>query len=80
MYNSFKKIFSIFTPKFDYLIDGLYANDYTNSTDREKIAKAYKQKFLEPSENPLTHPWKYDPLNPPCGWAYDPYYELWIKM
>jgi hypothetical protein len=62
----------------DYLTDGWYATDYTNHDTRQKIAAAYKQKFQIPKEDPTTHPWKYDPLNPPGGWKYDPYYELWI--
>jgi hypothetical protein len=74
-----KKIAEAFTPQLDYLTDGLYATDYTNHVTRQKIATAYKQKFQIPIEDPTTHPWKYDPLNPPDGWKYDPYYELWIK-
>jgi hypothetical protein len=74
------KICWLLTPEFDYLSDGLYATDYRNHNDRQKIADAYKQRWQEPFKNPQTHPWKYDPLNPPQGWEYDPYYEIWIKV
>jgi len=74
-----KKIKSWFaTSNSDHLIEGLFADEYT-STTRMIIAQQYRNKFPTPTETPVTHPWKYDPLNPPQGWRYDPYYELWIE-
>jgi hypothetical protein len=65
--------------KYDDLIEGMYAHNYTNESIRQKIAQDYKKKFT-PVVSPLTNPEKYDPLNPPEGWMYDPYYELWIEL
>ena len=65
--------------KYDDLIEGMYAHNYTNESVRQKIAQDYKRKFT-PVVNPLTHPEQYDPLNPPDEWMYDPYYEIWIKL
>lgn len=64
----------------DRLIEGLYADQYNDPDDRMRISKTYKQRFTVPQETPDTHPWKYDPLNPPPGWKYDPYYEIWINF
>jgi hypothetical protein len=65
--------------KYDDLIEGMYAHNYTNEYVRQKIAQDYKKKFT-PVVSPLTNPEQYDPLNPPEGWIYDPYYELWIEL
>ena len=64
--------------KYDYLIEGVYAHHYTNEEVRQKITQAYKEKYT-PKVTPLTNPEQYDPLNPPEGWVYDPYYEMWIE-
>jgi hypothetical protein len=61
----------------DHLVEGMWANDYTASHTRLKIAEEYRKKFPIPIETPASHPWKFDPLNPPDNWKYDPYYELW---
>jgi hypothetical protein len=63
----------------DQLVEGVFANDYADTTVRMTIAQEYRNRFPEPVETPVTHPWKFDPLNPPQGWRYDPYYELWIE-
>ena len=65
--------------KFDQLIEGVYAHHYTNEIVRQQIAQAYKEKYT-PVVTPLTNPELYDPLTPPSGWIYDPYYELWLKI
>jgi len=62
------------------LVEGVFANEYADATVRMTIAQQYRNRFPTPSETPVTHPWKFDPLNPPRGWRYDPYYELWIKL
>lgn len=65
--------------KFDPLIEGVYAHQYDNENIRQQIAQAYKEKYT-PVVTPLTNPELYDPLKPPVNWAYDPYYELWLKI
>ena len=64
--------------KFDHLIEGVYAHHYNDETVRQQIIRAYKEKYM-PEVTPLTNPEQYDPLNPPDGWVYDPYYEMWIE-
>jgi hypothetical protein len=69
----------------DPLIEGLYADEYPDcdtGSKRAQIRRDYKQRWPEPSRapTPLTDPWLFDPCNPPEGWRYDPYYELWIKL
>ena len=72
-----KKLFGIGI-EYDCLIEGMYAHHYTDDSVRQKIAQDYKKKFT-PVVTPLTHPEQYDPLHPPEGWMYDPYYELWLN-
>ena len=76
-----KTIKRFFEPmaEYDPLIEGIYADQYTDQKIKNSIAARYRQAHPEPVETPETHPWKYDPLNPPTGWRYDPYYEFWIK-
>jgi hypothetical protein len=63
----------------DPVIEGLYADQYTDSESRDQISGRYKERYQQHT-TPLTHPWLFDPLNPPRDWRYDPYYELWIKI
>jgi hypothetical protein len=65
--------------EFDPLIEGVHAHQYNNEDVRQRITQAYKAKYM-PSKTPLTNPELYDPMNPPEGWAWDPYYELWLKI
>ena len=74
LFNFFKKVFEK-----DSLIEGVYAHEYTDTKIRNEIYEAYKERFF-PEITPLTNPEKFDPLNPPPGWAYDPYYECWFKL
>lgn len=60
------------------LTEGMYADDYRCPVIREQIQAAYKQSVTK-KVSPLTAPEIYDPLDPPQGWRYDPYYELWIE-
>ena len=61
----------------DTLYEGLTAEQYTDPGIRTKIAQDYAQRW-RPKKTPGTHPELFDPLNPPQGWRYDPYYECWI--
>ena len=64
------------------LTEGLYADQYPESDDprniRAEIRRSYRARWTEPGRSPLTHPWLFDPCDPPQGWRYDPYYECWI--
>jgi hypothetical protein len=61
------------------LAEGSFADQYTDPELRKKISNRYQQRFQDPGITPYTHPWQFDPLNPPTGWRYDPYYEMWIS-
>ncbi len=68
----------------DPLIEGVYADqypEYDGVGPRTQIRRDYAARWPEPDANPtpLTHPWLFDPCEPPRGWRYDPYYECWIK-
>jgi hypothetical protein len=64
---------------FDYYVEGKYAHEYSEDAIRKEIKENYNKKY-NPTPDPFSHPENYDPLNPPTGWAYDPYYEFWIKI
>lgn len=59
------------------IFEGLMAHEIKNEETRKKILKEYREKY---KETPFKNPEKYNPLSPPEGWAYDPYYECWIKL
>ena len=61
----------------DLLYEGLTAEQYTDPETRAKIAQDYAVRW-RPKTTPGTHPELFDPLVPPQGWRYDPYYECWI--
>lgn len=61
----------------DPLVEGWYADQYTDSGVKERITAEYRARH-QLRETPLTHPWLFDPLAPPEGWRYDPYYECWL--
>ncbi len=72
-------------PRFDPLIEGVYADEYPEYDGvgpRTQIRRAYAARWTDPAANPtpLTHPWLFDPCEPPQGWRYDPYYECWINF
>lgn len=79
IYKTIKKFFTSYTD-YDPLIEGIYADQYVSQDLKDKIKQRYAESHPEPVETPETHPWKYDPLSPPQGWKYDPYYELWIRV
>jgi hypothetical protein len=71
-------------PRFDPLIEGQYADQYPEEEGmgpRTVIRRAYRSRWPEPDQNPTpqSHPWLFDPCEPPQGWRYDPYYECWIN-
>ena len=61
----------------DTLYEGLTAEQYTDPAIRTKISKDYQTRWC-PQVTPATKPELFDPLAPPQGWRYDPYYENWI--
>jgi hypothetical protein len=73
-----KKIFSG-DIVFDNLIEGVYAHQYNSDEVKTEIRERYLKKHT-PEVTPFTDPLKFDPLNPPTNWVYDPYYEMWIKL
>jgi len=79
-----KKIFFGET-NYDDLVEGVMAHQYPEDDTggpRAQIRKKYRQRWPKPNQNPTpeTHPWMFDPCEPPTGWVYDPYYEIWIKL
>lgn len=63
----------------DRLIEGMTAEQYTSEKIKAYIREQYAHRHAKPEQTPLTHPWLFDPLNPPRGYRYDPYYEVWIN-
>jgi len=64
----------------DRLIEGVPADQYQDPRTRDQITKEYTARWItKPPQTPATNPELFDPLNPPSGWHYDPYYELWLK-
>ncbi len=62
----------------DPLVEGWYADQYRDAQIRDRILAEYTARHT-PQHTPWTHPQDYNPLTPPAGWRYDPYYEVWIK-
>jgi hypothetical protein len=65
-------------PKYDPYIEGVYADQYHEPL-RTTIRQEYQQRYTLSEPTPLTAPHLFDPCEPPAGWRYDPYYELWIE-
>lgn len=63
----------------DPIIDGPMAHEYTNPIAINEIERRYREVHPFPEQTPWTHPWLFSPINPPSGWSWDPYYEVWIK-
>jgi len=66
--------------KFDPIEEGKLAHTYDDVLVRIQIMEKYQKVHPLPVNTPATHPWLFDPLEPPQGWAWDPYYELWLKI
>ena len=65
----------------DSLVEGWTADQYRDPLTQAAILEAYRDKWITPPpQTPITHPELYDPLAPPQGWKYDPYYELWYQL
>lgn len=64
-------------PEPELLVEGLWADQYSLAA-QAKIKQDYDRRWCR-LPNPETNPELYDPLQPPQGWRYDPYYELWIN-
>lgn len=82
MIRNFKKYFiMLFAPSSSpyHLVEGVYAHQYYDAEVRDKIVEAYNKRY-NPEPTPLTHPERFNPLNPPQGWVYDPFYEIWIEF
>ena len=60
------------------LSENLTAEQYQDPEIRQYILQRY-QEIHRPKVTPLTEPLLFDPLNPPQGWLWDPYYELWYQ-
>lgn len=65
--------------EFDSIPEGIMAHEIKDEKLRLEISTNYNKIYRAPI-TPFTHPENYDPLNPPKGWAYDPYYECWIHL
>jgi len=65
--------------EFEKLIESMYADQYTDENTRSIIVREYQQRHAL-KITPQTNPELYNPLDPPSGWRYDPYYEIWIKL
>ena len=63
---------------FETIPEGVMAHEITTESIRAEILENYNKRY-KPEMTPWSNPEKYDPFNPPKGWAYDPYYEIWIK-
>jgi hypothetical protein len=61
----------------DILYEGLTAEQYTDPGIRTRITEEYRARWSVRT-TPATNPELFDPLTPPTGWRYDPYYEIWI--
>ena len=55
------------------------SHQYKDENLRLEIFENYNKKY-KPVPTPYSHPEQFDPLNPPEGWAYDPFYEIWIQL
>lgn len=63
------------------IVEGPWADSYTDPVLRQQIAQEYQERYCkEPINTPHSHPELFDPLAPPEGWHYDPYYECWVQL
>jgi len=61
-----------------HLSENWSAEQYQDPERRQYILQRY-QEIHRRLPTPLTEPLLFDPLNPPQGWRWDPYYELWYQ-
>jgi len=55
------------------------ADHFRNTALGNDILAKYRARYPRPLPRPDREPWLFDPLDPPQGWKYDPYYEIWIQ-
>ena len=67
-----------FGGEYDPVYEGPMAHEYTDPEAREEITRRYKEHYNKPI-TPWVNPDKFDPLNPPEGWTFDPYYFIWYR-
>jgi hypothetical protein len=61
--------------------EGPWAHEYTDPVLRQQIQQEYDLRYRRPAiPTPYTNPELFDPLTPPEGWYYDPYYECWVQL
>ena len=79
MLKSFLK--QVFQVRIDPIIEGPTADQYNEQT-QDQIRREYFQRWEPPNQQiaPDSHPWLFDPCEPPAGWSYDPFYEMWVKL
>jgi hypothetical protein len=61
------------------IIEGKFADEYKCPELKRVIQEKYDTLFSE-EITPATHPTKFNPFEPPKGWRFDPYYEIWCKI
>jgi hypothetical protein len=66
----------------DPLVEGVWADQYSSEKQQDHIRQQYLARWdsILPQPTPASHPWLYDPCEPPQGWRYDPYYEIWTQQ
>jgi len=74
----FKNFLSISQPSYP-IIEGKFADSYTDDETIQMIRQQYKEQWIN-EVTPYKHPELFDPIDPPANWRYDPYYEVWIKI
>lgn len=81
MLKSFLKQLFLGNTTMDPLVEGVAADQY-NEIIQDQIRQDYYRRWTPTPQQltPETHPWLFDPCEPPQGWSYDPFYELWIKL
>ena len=76
MINFIKNLFSGETSP---IVEGKFADDYKCPELKRIIQEKYNTLFSE-EITPATHPTRFNPFEPPKGWRFDPYYEIWCKI
>jgi hypothetical protein len=74
----FKYLNKILNSPVEPLVEGAWADQYSEQ-QQDHIRQQYLARWRS-VPTPESHPWLFDPCEPPVGWRYDPYYELWVKL
>ena len=61
------------------IVEGKFADSYDDPAIISLIKKRYQKKWLS-GPTPITHPELYNPCDPPKGWKYDAFYEVWFEV